>query len=42
MTWSINGHVKVKMTKLAGPNAVLSGVCECNSLSFRVAPGVAA
>ncbi|MGH7177047.1 MAG: hypothetical protein ACREJC_06695 [Tepidisphaeraceae bacterium] len=26
MTWSIKGHVKVKMTKLRGPDAVLSGV----------------
>ncbi|MGH7179866.1 MAG: hypothetical protein ACREJC_20995 [Tepidisphaeraceae bacterium] len=26
MTWSIKGHVRVKMTKLRGPDAVLSGV----------------
>ncbi|MGH7177088.1 MAG: hypothetical protein ACREJC_06905 [Tepidisphaeraceae bacterium] len=26
VTWSIEGHVKVKMTKLRGPDAVLSGV----------------
>ncbi|MGH7179534.1 MAG: hypothetical protein ACREJC_19315 [Tepidisphaeraceae bacterium] len=26
MIWQIKGHVKVKMTKLRGPDAVLSGV----------------
>ncbi|MGH7180218.1 MAG: hypothetical protein ACREJC_22760 [Tepidisphaeraceae bacterium] len=26
MTWQIKGHVKVKLTKLRGPDAVLSGV----------------
>ncbi|MGH7180127.1 MAG: hypothetical protein ACREJC_22305 [Tepidisphaeraceae bacterium] len=26
MTWPVKGHVKVKMTKVRGPDAVLSGV----------------
>ncbi|MGH7176873.1 MAG: hypothetical protein ACREJC_05795, partial [Tepidisphaeraceae bacterium] len=26
MTWEVSGHVKVKITRVAGPNAVVSGV----------------